>query len=211
MTTPSNPNPSAISVPSPAASSGADDLDAIRAIAAALAPFDKTVQLRILKWTREKLGLVEPETIPHSPLGFSAAGASPRETITKSDPEKGLKTIKDFVSEKSPSSFNEFAAVVAYFYQFEAQPAAKKEAITSDTLLEACRLSGRERLGNPSQTLANAHAMGYLDKTGDRGAYKISTVGENLVAMTLPSGGSPSTPQRKRTPLRKKANSKKTK
>jgi hypothetical protein len=34
----------------------------------------------------------------------------------------------------------------------------------------------------------NAHTQGLLDR-GDRGAYVINTVGENLVAMALPSDG----------------------
>jgi hypothetical protein len=38
-------------------------------------------------------------------------------------------------------------------------------------------------------TLTNAKNAGYLDSAG-HGAYKINTVGENLVAVTLPGEGS---------------------
>jgi len=46
---------------------------------------------------------------------------------------------------------------------------------------------GRARLENPGQTLRNAHHGGLLDRGEGRGLYVINTVGENLVAMTLPS------------------------
>jgi hypothetical protein len=40
----------------------------------------------------------------------------------------------------------------------------------------------------PNKTLNNAHGHGLLDRAGDRGAFRINSVGENLVAMTLPGG-----------------------
>lgn len=173
-----------------------DDLEAVRTIVATLSPFEKSIQLRILKWSREKLGLVE--ALPVATEKLDAGSHAP--AASNVEIGRGAKTIKDFITEKNPSSNNEFAAAVAYFYRFEAPATAQKEAIDSDALQEACRLSGRPRLENPSQTLGNAHNMGYLDKTGDRGFYRISTVGENLVAMTLPNNGSnPSSGQRKRS------------
>ena len=96
--------------------------------------------------------------------------------------------IKSFITDKAPSSNNEFAATVAYFYRFEAAEALRKDSVTSEDLQEACRLAGRERLHDPGKTLRHAHEVGLLNKSGDRGAYSISTVGENLVAVALPSG-----------------------
>jgi hypothetical protein len=40
-------------------------------------------------------------------------------------------------------------------------------------------------LANPTQTLRNAKTLGYLDGTSP-GEFGINSVGENLVAMTLP-------------------------
>jgi hypothetical protein len=96
--------------------------------------------------------------------------------------------IKSFVEKKNPSFDTHFAATVAYYHRFEAPEHLRKESITKEDLQEACRQSGRERLRHPAQTLVNAHAQGLLDR-GDRGAYVINTVGENLVAMALPSDG----------------------
>lgn len=167
-----------------------DDLDAVRAIVDTLLKFDTDTQERILRWTREKLGLkATPFSESHAQTHLKH---QPTPTTVTEDSifHKGRPTdIKSFVELKNPTSQNEFTATVVYYYRFEASESDRKESITADDLQEACRLSGRPRLTKPSQTLINAHRDGFLDKAGDRGAYSISTVGENLVAMALPSDG----------------------
>lgn len=94
--------------------------------------------------------------------------------------------IKSFVDVKAPQSDRQLAAIVAYYYRFEAPASDRKESISKKDLEDACRLAGRKRIRYPAQTLNNALNDGYLDKA-DRGKYRINTVGENLVAMVLPS------------------------
>ena len=160
-----------------------DDLDAVRSVVAALEGFDPNAQERILRWSREKLGLSDiartPAPTHHQPDGKGTPPPAP---------PSGTTDIKAFVTAKNPRSDRQFAATVAYFYKFEASQSERKPAITSADLQDACRKVGRERLATPSQTLLNAHAQGYLDKAGERGSYALNTVGENLVAMTLPEG-----------------------
>jgi hypothetical protein len=93
--------------------------------------------------------------------------------------------MKTFVATKAPKSDVQFAATVAYYYRFEAPAASRRETIDGDTLQEAARLAGRSRLGNPRATLSNAKTLGYLDGNAP-GEFSINSVGENLVAMTLP-------------------------
>lgn len=87
----------------------------------------------------------------------------------------------------------QFAAVVAYYYRFEAKPDEQLESISADVLQNAARLANRHRLSRPRQTLINAKQQGYLDQV-DRGQYRINSVGENLVAMTLPGTEAPAAP-----------------
>jgi hypothetical protein len=54
--------------------------------------------------------------------------------------------------------------------------------------VQSTRKAGRERFANPLQTLSNAHKLGLLDRGSERGTFLINSVGENLVAMTLPDG-----------------------
>ena len=165
-----------------------DDLEAVRILVSTLEPFDKVEQERIMRWAREKLGL--------SPASTSSGSA--KETREHSGRSAEGRDIKSFVSEKAPTSDTHFAATVAYYYQFEAPEILRKVAITGEDIQDATRKTGRSRLSNPGQTLINAHRDGLLDKAGERGAYALNTVGENLVAMTLPLGTAEARPARKK-------------
>jgi hypothetical protein len=61
---------------------------------------------------------------------------------------------------------------------------------------------GRDRLKKPIWTLQNARTLGLLDKAEDPGAFSINTVGENLVAMTLPGDGN-GAPRAKSAPTKR--------
>lgn len=173
-----------------------DDLDAVRTIVGALEGFDAKDKQRILRWAQEKLGLAQ-QSPPSS--SSTATGAPPPTTPAGEFSGQGS-DIKSFVDKKSPSSDTQFAATVAYYYRFEAPAQLRKESIISEDLQEASRQVGRARLAKPAQTLVNAHGQGLLDR-GERGAYSINTVGENLVAMALPSEGKARAPARTKNRL----------
>ena len=156
-----------------------DDLEAVRTIVAKLEKFEKNDQERIIRWAREKLGL----NVTQVPSQVTSQIIQQTGNQTFQNP---VKDLKSFVNEKNPSSDMQFAVTVAYYYKFEATINERKDSINSATLQDAARLLSRTRLGNPGQTLINASFNGMLDKSDEKGAYKINTVGENLVAMTLP-------------------------
>jgi len=169
-----------------------DDLEAVRTLVSTLEPFDDTDRTRIIRWASEKLGLSSPTSAPE---GANPAAEQPPAPRSGND-------IKSFMDAKQPKSDAQFTTAVAYYYQFEAPPAERTDSINSDILQEACRKAGRARLTAPSNTLNNALKAGYLDKAGERGYYKVNSVGENLVAMVLPDGSTASAP-RKRTAKKK--------
>jgi hypothetical protein len=170
-----------------------DDFDAVKTVVGALEGFDAKTQERILRWTREKLGLSSAGEIG----GLTRASAQPPPVAaaalassSPSTPPPTTPDIKSFVASKDPKTDSQFAATVAYYYQFEAPPGQHKDSITAEDLQDACRKVGRLRFPRVAQTLINAHAQGLLDR-GERGTYTLNTVGENLVAMALPADGSP--------------------
>lgn len=178
-----------------------DDFDTAKTIVQALEPFDNQEKEKIIRWVCERLGIIQQTVVQTTPQ---------QEVIvqTQNPISHGQgKDIKTFLSEKSPKSDNQLAAAVAYYYMFEAPANERKSAIKADDLQNACRLSGFSRLKRPDQTLVNAHNVGVLDKAAEKGSYCINTVGENLVAMTMPSAsGGVSAKSKKKTP---KAKSKK--
>lgn len=197
-----------------------DDLEAVRAVLEAIENFKPEEQQRIIRWVAEKLGLPQPFvatahnlSIPPQPETGSAA--TPH--LPAHSPGV-IADIRTFIAEKKPRNDVQFAAAVAYYYRFEAQPADRKDAIDKEDLQEAARKAGRERFASPIATLFNAHKLGLLDKGAEKATFAINSVGENLIAMTLPDGSADAKPgkkkKKKKTAVRralKKAPLKKTK
>lgn len=156
-----------------------DDLEAVRILVQTLEPFDSKDRERIVRWALEKLGA--PGGTSGSPLvGTSAASAGKTETAV------AFKDIKAFLDQKNPKNDRHLAAAVAYYYRFEAPPNERKDSISKEDLVDACRKAERKRPHVAAQTLVNAFHVGFLDKSGERGKYRLNSVGENLVAMVLP-------------------------
>jgi len=113
--------------------------------------------------------------------------------------------IKSFVENKAPQNDIQYVAVVAYYYRFEAPQRERRDAVDARTIQDSTRLVKRPRLTNPRSTLNNARVGGYLDRIAP-GEYAINAVGENLVAMALPSDAtSSSTSARKKKKSTKKS------
>lgn len=159
-----------------------DDLDALRIIITALDPFDESERERIMRWASEKLGI--KNFIP------TATQGAPPAANTNIPPAAlgGTKDIKSFLSEKNPTSANQLVAAVAYYYKFEASAAERKNSITKEDLLDACRKANLERPKAANVVMVNAAKYGLVDNVGT-GAYEINAVGENLVAVTMPTAG----------------------
>ena len=160
-----------------------DEFDALRTIVKTLEAFGADDQNRILRWAAEKLGLSQPQrrTAPAADLGSPGIPPALPEV-----PLGGTTDIKSFVAQKKPKNDTQFAAVVAYYHRFEAPQ--KKDSITQVDLLDACRMANYPRPPAPGQTLRNAVNAGLLDRA-ERGAFSVNSVGENLVAVTLPGDG----------------------
>jgi hypothetical protein len=161
-----------------------DDLDALRAIITALDPFDESERERIMRWASEKLGIKSftPVTTPGLPA------ATHNQNTPPATPGSGIKDIKSFLTEKNPTSANQLVAAVAYYYKFEAPVAERKNSITKEDLLDACRKATLERPKAPNVVMVNAAKYGLVDNVGT-GAYEINAVGENLVAVSMPTAG----------------------
>lgn len=168
-----------------------DDLEAVRAVVTALNGFSPEDQERIIRWAREKLGLAPaPRALPEARTPQPASPAAPYPSAEGTDlaqPPAPAKDLKSFVATKSPKNDIQFAATVAYYFRFEAPPEQRRGEIDRVILQDACRLAGRERFKNPLTTLNNAKNQGLLDSGDEAGKFAINTVGENLVAMALPS------------------------
>lgn len=172
-----------------------NEFDAAKQIVEVMKGLDKQQQLRAMRFASESLDIQTPPAPTPSPA------QPPVPTPTPPPPRQ--MDIKQFTEAKAPKSDQQFATVAAYYYRFEAPLADRKDSIGIADLMEAARLAQRKRPGKFA--LNNAKNSGYLDPA-ERGKFRISTVGENLVAVTLPGNASEGAPRR--APERRKPKSK---
>jgi hypothetical protein len=173
-----------------------DDLEAVRVLVETLQPFTSDDRERIIRWAREKLGM--PASVASAALAPRLEPGSDEAGNAAVAVTQGAVDIKKFVTEKAPRSDVHFAAAVAYYYQFKSPEHQRKDSITKEDLVEACRQVDRKRPKRPAQVLVNAYHDGLFDR-GGKGSYKLNSVGENLVAMALPgTDGTAKTPKRAR-------------
>ena len=165
--------------------------DAAKAIVEALKGLDKPSQTLAIRFASESLGVSGVAMQSPPAVGAPSPMSQPevRGATHSTD-------IKQFTAAKAPKSDQQFAAVAAYFYRFEASESSKKDTVDANTLKEAARLAGRRQAKNWTFTLTNAKNSGYLDSAGS-GQYRINSVGENLVAIALPGDDSASAPKRR--------------
>ncbi len=166
----------------------ANVFDAAKAIVTSLTGLDKQAQQQAIKFASESLGLgtVTP------PTSSTTVAATPAIIPNQQNSAKQPTDIRQFTDSKSPKSDQQFAAVAAYYYRFVAPENERHETINVEELKNAAREAGRRV---PSKfVLNNAKNSGFVNSVGN-GNYKLTTVGENLVAMTLPGNGS-GTPKR---------------
>jgi len=96
-----------------------DDLDALRIVIEAVKDFKQDDQKRIFRWAAEKLGLHQSFESPGvPPTQMHQSSSTPAAALQHTPPQD----IKSFVAAKSPRNDVQFAATVAYYFQFEAPP-----------------------------------------------------------------------------------------
>lgn len=164
-----------------------DDFDIAKTIVSQVKDLPSERKERIFRWVAEIIGLASlaPRPSPATPAHQVTSSSSPFESPAPGS--GGTRDIKTFITTKEPKGDTQFAAAVAYYYRFEAPTAQRRDTINANLLQEATRLAGRSRLTNPLNTLNNVKRSGYLDSSSP-GEFAINSVGENLVAMTLPGG-----------------------
>ena len=158
-----------------------DDFEATREIVNILETFDSRDRERIIRWAMEKLG--------DSISGISSGAMTPttQENVTASENNtsgvsSSFMDIKSFVNSKDPKNDTQLATTIAYYYAFKASDNNRKDSIGASDFLDAIRLLNRKKPSSrPLQVLSNAKNLGYLDPTGEKGRFKINSVGENLV------------------------------
>jgi|HubBroStandDraft_6_1064221.scaffolds.fasta_scaffold1067320_1 hypothetical protein len=177
-----------------------DDVKAISTLIAALKPLDQDARVHVLEFVVKRLGisLTGEPNVPARRTG--TAESNPASGSPSAPPSIDMRR---FALEKSPQTVNEKVAVIGYYLAHLA--AERRDYLVSDDIETYFMQADFHLPAAPgSVTLANAKNAGYLS-VQDRGRFKLSPVGYNLVAHKLPRG---EVGEQKRTAAKKLARSK---
>lgn len=183
-----------------------DDLETVRIIVDALESFTDEDRERIMRWSREKLGMSKKQFSSNEITQISESPSVTSQLTT----EVGPVDIKSFTKEKDPKSDVQWAATAAYFYRFKAPEFERKETISAKDLQEASHQARGFGFKDALKTLSNGVGRGYFNRA-ERGTFRLNAVGENLVAMVLPGGSAENGTTRKPSKRKKTKNSKNSK
>lgn len=110
--------------------------------------------------------------------------------------------IRTLTTLKRPRNAVEMATLVAYYLTEHAPTSERRETIGTKELQHYFRQAAYPLPRQARQTLFYAKQAGYLDPAA-QGEYKLSPVGYNLIAHTLPQPGTEAAPVSPRAPRRR--------
>lgn len=113
----------------------------------------------------------------------SNAGDSKRPQ-TESNDDHGI-DIRTLKSQKQPASAQQMACLVAYYLQEHAPKEERTKEVTTADLERLFKQAGYKLPVRMEQVLVNAKIAGYFESV-DRGKYRLTRVGYNLITHSLP-------------------------
>lgn len=159
------------------------EIEAIRAVLAALSPLSEKARSSVLEYVTRRL---EVQQGALRSLGAIASRATEGSGAPIATPEPPAHILQ-FKNLKRPRSANEMAAVVAYFLANIVASSERKATVNQKDMETYFKIAEFPLPQQLRVTLANAKNAGYFDLVGD-GEYRLNAVGHNLVAHSMPRG-----------------------
>lgn len=158
---------------------------AIDQIVSALAAFEDPDKQTILNTVFAHLKLQPPASSAQRSAAPAAVNLPPPVIPAHSPVAKSGADIRALKDEKKPNSARQMACLVAFYLQEHAPEAEAKNTVTTADLEKYFKQAGFKLPDRMEAVLSDAKRAGYFD-TAARGAYKLTRVGYNLVAHSLP-------------------------
>jgi hypothetical protein len=175
------------------------EIEAIRAVLAALSPLSEKARVSVLDYVTKRLGLEAPGRPEDQYDTTITPGRKEKELIAGDEAPVHIKTLKE---EKKPRSANEMAALVGYYLASVAPLDKRKKTVNQKDIETYFKIAGFPLPSQVRVTLGNAKTAGYFDAAGS-GEYKLNAVGHNLVVHSMPRGSSTAPSATKRASKRK--------
>ena len=135
------------------------ELNAIRAVLSALVPLKREGRSRVLDYVLKRLGVLGESVSQVLSTVAPVSTASPTELPSQRT------DIRSLTKEKSPSSANEMAALVAYYVAEVAPEPYRNQTINSDDIKTYFKQALFRLPSSARMTLVNAKNAGYLNTT----------------------------------------------
>jgi hypothetical protein len=163
------------------------EVQAIKVVLSALGPLSEKARVSVLEYVVKRLDLTDLQRL--SGLSSETSGGVATTPATTDQGQAGTPLhIKTFKEQKKPRSANEMAAVVAYYLGNVTAAGQRKGTVNQKDIETYFKIAGFPLPQQVRVTLPNARAAGYFDAAGG-GQYRLNAVGHNLVAHTMPRGG----------------------
>jgi polyphosphate kinase 2 (PPK2 family) len=164
------------------------EVQAIHEILNALQPLDAAGKGHVIDYILVRLGRQiggsGSSGAPSGSMPSLPVPIAPDRTPTAGLPHTDIKSLRE---EKQPTSFNEMAALVAFYLKEIATGDEHSETVNTSHIEKYFRQAGYRLPDRAIMALVNARQAGYLDPTGEAGVYKLNPVGYNLVAHSMPT------------------------
>ncbi|KYG97885.1 hypothetical protein [Bradyrhizobium sp. DOA1] len=186
----------------------AKELAAIEILTTTLEPLGATARANVIDYVFKRLGIgvsASTEAAPTMTPPLNLASPPPALAELASRPADIL-SLKE---EKQPRSVNDMVALVAYYLAHLAKDGERRDYIIADDISKYFN-QARFRLpeGPARMALTNAKNAGYLEAK-DRGQYRLSAVGHNLVVHRMGTDeaqGSPARRKKRKPKVKGKSN-----
>jgi hypothetical protein len=178
---------------------------AISTLMSALGPLDHDARIHVLEFVLKRLGIsLTAGTLANSSYTTNII-PTPSNPSVQAAPAGAL-DIRSFATEKKPKTLTQKLALIGYYLTHLAPVSERRDQLVSEDIRPYFIQAGFELPTSSINTaLINAKNAGYLSAL-DRGKYKLTAVGYNLIAHKLPSNETGQTKRKstKRSSARRK-------
>jgi hypothetical protein len=161
-----------------------DVVKAISILMSVLKPLDQDARIHVLEFVLKRLGisLTAGPALPLNRPDMPSLTPAPPNLAAQVLPVD----IRTFAVEKNPKTLSQKIAVIGYYLAHLAPTSVRRDYVVADDI-KPCFIEADFELPTSSANTAliNAKNAGYLSAL-DRGKYKLTAVGHNLVAHKLP-------------------------
>jgi hypothetical protein len=173
-----------------AADDEADELAVLASLVDTLGSLNSGGRQRVLNYLLARFGQGLPAAATDA---ATVRAAQIDDARPHSDLSTGPLDIRSFKTIKLPANGQEMAAVVAYYLAYKAPEDQRRETISPADVDKYFKQAAFPLPTRTRTVLVSAKNSGYLEEAGNRGEYKLSPVGYNLITHHLPRTGQPAT------------------